>query len=359
MDILILISLFAIASIAWFVRASRPLTGEEIERLARRRRVYALEEHWGFYTGQSRVSLAFKSSMNPGGSLYDLNVSVQEFPSLAAALLKGKKHEWVIFGFCNGGRVSAAWMNKGPDRESVSILVSVDSLMRVASQLGASMVLDLHNHPNPDPSRLSACRPSPQDRRHAEYYGPFFVARNIPYLAFVAERGRHFQYACWIPDQHIPLQSIRSDVSATNGTSRLVSFRLRREIKAPSRLATLLQDPNATENIGLIRVDSTVRSSQIPQISPLPRVQEKQWIPPTDPSGERQFNRVPVASSVIDEVGYDFQEQILEVVFNNGGVYRYFGVPEHEYEGLLSSASKGRYLNTQIINRGYAYKRMN
>ena len=44
-----------------------------------------------------------------------------------------------------------------------------------------------------------------------------------------------------------------------------------------------------------------------------------------------------VDSSMIDLVGYDAKEQILEVRFINSGLtYRYFDVPKAEYEGLLA-----------------------
>jgi hypothetical protein len=59
--------------------------------------------------------------------------------------------------------------------------------------------------------------------------------------------------------------------------------------------------------------------------------------------------RVPVESSSIDSVGYD--DEILEVRFNNGGVYRYFGVPPEVCLELLRAASKGSFFNRRIRGR--------
>ncbi|MDJ1182267.1 KTSC domain-containing protein [Roseofilum casamattae] len=53
---------------------------------------------------------------------------------------------------------------------------------------------------------------------------------------------------------------------------------------------------------------------------------------------------------MISAVGYHAETQELEVVFNNGGVYRYCEVPQEEYEGLLASGSKGRYMRNNIID---------
>jgi len=40
----------------------------------------------------------------------------------------------------------------------------------------------------------------------------------------------------------------------------------------------------------------------------------------------------------------------MEVVFNSGGVYRYFDVPKDIYEGLLAAESKGRYMRANVID---------
>jgi hypothetical protein len=55
------------------------------------------------------------------------------------------------------------------------------------------------------------------------------------------------------------------------------------------------------------------------------------------------MHRVPVESSSIESVGYE--DEILEVHFNNGGVYRYFGVPPEVCLELLKADSKGRFFN--------------
>jgi hypothetical protein len=60
------------------------------------------------------------------------------------------------------------------------------------------------------------------------------------------------------------------------------------------------------------------------------------------------MNRVRVVSSNIRSVGYEADIEILEVEFTSGSIYQYFDVPESEYEGLMNTSSKGRYLNQNI-----------
>lgn len=58
--------------------------------------------------------------------------------------------------------------------------------------------------------------------------------------------------------------------------------------------------------------------------------------------------RAPVESSCIASVGYAEVAETLEVEFQSGAIYRYFGVPPDVHVALQESASKGGYLNRYI-----------
>jgi KTSC domain len=59
-----------------------------------------------------------------------------------------------------------------------------------------------------------------------------------------------------------------------------------------------------------------------------------------------------IESSMIASVGYQKNEQILEVTFQNQTVYEYYKVPEDMYESFLKASSKGQFMNQNII--GYS-----
>lgn len=60
------------------------------------------------------------------------------------------------------------------------------------------------------------------------------------------------------------------------------------------------------------------------------------------------MKRAPISSTSLASVGYDPASRTLEVEFQGGRVYRYFGVPPGRYRALLEADSAGRFLNTQI-----------
>lgn len=62
------------------------------------------------------------------------------------------------------------------------------------------------------------------------------------------------------------------------------------------------------------------------------------------------MKRQQVESSNLASVGYDAENEILEVEFNHGGIYQYFDVPESEYIALMSASSHGSYFSANIRN---------
>lgn len=69
------------------------------------------------------------------------------------------------------------------------------------------------------------------------------------------------------------------------------------------------------------------------------------------------MNRQAVSSSNIASIGYDNDSQTLEIEFLNGGVYQYFDVPLHIYNGLMNASSHGQYL-AENIKGNYRYSKV-
>ncbi len=61
------------------------------------------------------------------------------------------------------------------------------------------------------------------------------------------------------------------------------------------------------------------------------------------------MERKPVTSSMIREVGYE--DATLEIDFHKGGTYQYSGVPQEEYDSLMSADSCGKYFLANIKDK--------
>lgn len=66
------------------------------------------------------------------------------------------------------------------------------------------------------------------------------------------------------------------------------------------------------------------------------------------------MKHISVYSSDIGSVGYE--NGVLEIAFNSGGLYQYSGVPEVVYEELMSASSHGRYFHAHIKNHYPTYR---
>lgn len=69
------------------------------------------------------------------------------------------------------------------------------------------------------------------------------------------------------------------------------------------------------------------------------------------------MDRNYVRSSNLRSVGYDADSMTLEIEFHSGGIYQYFNVPSHIYEGLMRAGSHGTYFANYIKER-YRFRRV-
>lgn len=58
--------------------------------------------------------------------------------------------------------------------------------------------------------------------------------------------------------------------------------------------------------------------------------------------------RENISSTSLASIGYDEDHAILEVEFQTGEVYQYFGVPISEYDALMNADSIGAYFSHHI-----------
>ena len=66
--------------------------------------------------------------------------------------------------------------------------------------------------------------------------------------------------------------------------------------------------------------------------------------------------RMSVRSSAIASIGYCADDELLEIEFRSGAVYRYRDVPERTYRDLLRAESVGIFFN-RFVKNGFAFTR--
>jgi len=67
--------------------------------------------------------------------------------------------------------------------------------------------------------------------------------------------------------------------------------------------------------------------------------------------------RTAVKSSNLASIGFDEDNNVLEVEFLNGSVYQYLDVPRWVYDDMMLAESSGKFFNTEI-RPSYAFNRV-
>jgi hypothetical protein len=218
--------------VAWCLAHLRPLTADEVSRLATKRRDKAIRKYYDFALQELAPDMPFKKRMNATGVLYTLQepLPLRTFPCYVAALLKGKKHEWAVLAFESDRSVTKMWVVKGPDNSRVFYTLGEEDILRIAREERSHTVLAFHNHPNPNPSQWAMHMPSETDKRTHASYGSTLTVRGVNHLAFVCERGLPYEFHRSVADGFYPISDFTEKIERNNGTGKGINLTLHREL---------------------------------------------------------------------------------------------------------------------------------
>ncbi len=239
---MIILYLLAIATISYllyelifWITHRNPLTEVEIQMLAEKRRIRNINGYYTFSPDERTVSQAFKSNMRASGKTYSVNEHLSEIPALAAALLKYKKHEWIIIAFEKDASVMYLWINKGNDNVSANLFIDLNDIVEFSLKNQVSTVLMFHNHPNSNPKIYDCRQPSQIDLNTAEKFCNILGCKGINHIAFVCERGRFYRYYYHYAASFKPVKNYIESIRLTDSSDKRNNYRLHREIRKSRR----------------------------------------------------------------------------------------------------------------------------
>jgi hypothetical protein len=239
----IILGLISLFYFIYYWINSEILSESEIKTLALSRRFDDAYKYFGFTYSQYVINKEFKSKLNKKGEVYSCDNPLSIFPSIISALLKGKKHEWVVFAFVKNQTVFAFYTNKGDDNQSVSVNTHPVNLGMFASKHEADLILQFHNHPN------AVLSTSKQDIISADYFGELFTKHSVNYLAFVCGAGNYYQYSWWLTDSFFTMNNYFEIITREDIKSRSSNFKLRKELNRKKSFMRSCLEKNKSHNI--------------------------------------------------------------------------------------------------------------
>jgi hypothetical protein len=204
----------------------RPLNEDELRELAMKRRNKVIRTYYTFSRNETQANDKFKKYMKPDGRFYNIKERLYDFPSVAAALLKYKKHEWVMVAFEKDSTVDLLWLNKGADNKSAEIFISFEELSDIAVDNNSTTVLFFHNHPNSNPKLYDCSKPSDIDISSAQIFANILNSKNVNLIEFVCEKGMHYEYYRFIADDFNNIIDFINALNKENNDSRLDNLSL-------------------------------------------------------------------------------------------------------------------------------------
>lgn len=200
--------------------STRPLSQEGVDRVSMSRRNKAVKIYYALSTVRLTMSAEGKKRWSVDGNLIPANEPLETFPATIAALLKYKKHEWIVFGFEKERRVVSFWINKGNSNSQVAPKITHEAIKNIAASLSCSSVIRLHNHPNGDPQHYNMLVASEQDYVSGRDLSEKLSPSGINYFDFVCERGSFLEYYSSVAPQFLPVETFAGEVIAQNGKNK-------------------------------------------------------------------------------------------------------------------------------------------
>lgn len=236
MVVLIILGLWAAVELGFYITHRRPLSREEIRLLSQKRKRLYISRTYNHFASECEVSKSFKSSMDPSGKMYAVNLPLNKFPAYVAALLKGKKHEWILIAMEGQQTVKFFWVNKGYNNSSVSYNCDIDDVILFCKEQNCNTLMCFHNHPNSNPRRYNCLVASKQDIYSAFCISNKVIPQGLNWIEFVCERGNFLKYFERYSDKFLPDCANIEAIESENNISPRNNYILHREIGILSRI---------------------------------------------------------------------------------------------------------------------------
>lgn len=222
--------LWGLIELFFLLTHRRELTDVEMEKLSQKRRKNYIRMNYNFRLVNAFPDKNFKSSMNPKGQMYNANISLEDFPSYAANLLKWKKHEWVLLALVQDKQVKCFYANKGLDKSSVSFNCNIYDLLEICKDNSCQTIMRFHNHPNSDPQRYNCLLASNQDKISAKSISEITIKEGVNWIDFICERGKFTRFFYEFSNTFFPESSQICYIEEENGESKVRNYKLQREL---------------------------------------------------------------------------------------------------------------------------------
>ncbi len=240
----ICILLYSVYRLILYYRLRQPLSYEQVKRLAQKYAEEYINQRYVFEKEKQSIETDFRANLDPDGQWYKVHISMREFPAYVSALLKDKRHEWVVLGLERNGTIYEIWVNKGENNKSVSFKCEIDGAIWKCKAMKGTSIFRLHNHPNADPKHFTTLVASDQDLISAKSCSEIVCKEGLHWFDFVCAQGDFLEfYRAMAIGFEVPGKRT-SDIIDKIGISRNMDYKMqklyRKEIRENNEYRKIL-----------------------------------------------------------------------------------------------------------------------
>ena len=234
--IILPLALYAIWSIVFWKTHQRPLTEEEVRKLAQVRRAEFINSHFKFSPSRYEINPRYRESLDKFGRWDKISVPFVEAGSFVAELLRFKRHEWSVWLLADETVVKLIWANKGDDNESCYFSGNQVHLVLLAINNQCNTVIHFHNHPHTKARYWNLLRPSAVDLKTYNGLMEFYNERGLNFIDGVCSQGGFVVYGHSFSDNYFPQNTSVAEIIAENDVCPKNNYKLHRELRKKNRI---------------------------------------------------------------------------------------------------------------------------
>ncbi len=207
-------------SILFWLTHRRPLSPEQISKLAEARRCHYINQNFRFSSDRFNVNPKYRESLSKEGRWDRVSISYPVIATAIAEILRYKRHEWYVLVLSNEKESKFIWANKGDDNKSCYSKANIIQTILLAESNDCNTVMAFHNHPHTQDSYWNLLAPSETDIVSCNRFKQVFNEVGLNYIDGLVSQGNYIIYGYSFADSYHPAGSTIEEINKENNNNK-------------------------------------------------------------------------------------------------------------------------------------------
>lgn len=220
-----------IINILFWLTHRRPLSEDEVTKLANARKCRYINENFRFSSNGFTINPKYRESLTKEGRWDRVSINYPAIATAVAELLRYKRHEWFIWVLTNEKESKYLWANKGDDNKSCYSKANIIQALLLAESNECNTIMMFHNHPHTKERYWNLLSPSETDLNTCNHFKQIFNEMGYNFIDGLVSQGKYIIYGYEFSDKFHPAGSKIEDINQENNVSKKKNYKLHKELR--------------------------------------------------------------------------------------------------------------------------------